>query len=480
MTDIKHATDLLSQCKNNLQDYKRQAEEISQNQAVIDWQNVNIDSFSTIIDDLGLPPDLRQSRDSYPGIVRSLLKEINSLKNSIENLEADISLRSLPAREAVPQAQRLTAQVLELVPSVDKLHRCKTELESSSIALKKNLTIKSLLPLARNSVDDKKKPIFETGYSIYLITTRETDLDTEGLVNMYTYFDQASHLQSKITELRAEGVSKMATPLINRQLRICNDGLQEVKDFVLFIEDFLKKDMDHINVFHSELAEVTQKPLTDILFALPHQTLKVSACIRDFTHKKFLIEELDRAAQLLLMVQQFYTIFHDQFLGYFREQTSTENSLINPATLAKARAASYFGGLAGIWRLIRIFCGTFKQHPVISQEILQHKLQKLLENCTHCVSHNEEDLEQISALIDSSFHHYTAPFPYNDLVNVAKKCIMTYGTILEKMMSRYKTSKDDPNMYSLGRLSGKIEVRTANLQKYRQKTTQTKALPLNK
>ena len=83
---------------------------------------------------------------------------------------------------------------------------------------------------------------------------------------------------------------------------------------------------------------------------------------------------------------------------------------------------------------------------------------------------DEEKSQQIKSG-ESYFIQYNAPFPHDELMEVAKKCLITYGTILEKVMFRYKVPEGNVNHYSLGRLSGKIEVRKANLKKYRQKLT---------
>lgn len=471
MPDIKQAKDILSQCKKKLTTFKLEAKEISANKDVQAWQKVNIDSFVDIIESLGLPDDLRQSRDTYPTIAANVLKEITTLKNNIDNVEADLRLGPIPATEAISLAQKIQQQTAQLVPATKQLQICKTSLESSSITLKNNLNLHTLLPLARDLATGKKKSIFETGFTIYLITAREPGFAEEGQVNMYTYFDKSSLLKKKIDQIDTTGLSKMNNSMISQQVRLCQDALQEVRDFILFIEKYVEKDIENINIFHTQLAQVTKKPLTDILFNVPSEIEKVGACIRDFTHKKFLIEELDRAAQLLLMVEQFYTILKDHFLDYLHEQSHLENGLLNPGTLAKARTNSYFQGLHGIWRMIRIFLSSFSQANVISAEILEEKLQDILNNCSHFFGHDEKDQQQIATFLDTYFAEYNTPFPHDELLDLAKKCLITFGTIQQKVMFRYKLATEEGNNFSLGRLSGKIEVRMSNLKKYRKKLT---------
>ncbi len=475
MPDIQQAKDILSQCKKKLAQFQEKAKTISTNKDVVAWQKVNIDSFRNVIEDLGLPDDLRHSRDTYPELARGALKDILTLQNNVANLEADINLGPIPATQAIPLAKRIARQIDEIRPAIDKLHHCKIGLESSSIALKKNLNLTTLLPLARNRAEGKKKSVFETGFKIYLITTRETDFEEENQVNMFRHFNKATLLQKKITELDIQGVSKMAEAMIRQQIKLCTDGLQEVKDFILFVEDYVQKDMEHINLFHTQLAEVTKQPLTDILFNIPSETEKVSACIRDFTHKKFLLEEIDRAAQLLLMIEQFHIILHEHFFDYLSEQNSRENGLLNPATLSEARADNYFNGLIGIWRIIRLFLGSINKHKTISKEILQENLQSIIENCDLFFDNEDDEKGNLSTFIQSYFDQYHKPFPHDELINVAHTCLITYGTLLEKIMFRYKVKNENENEnknnYTLGRLSSKIDVRTVNLKKYRKKLT---------
>lgn len=471
MPDIQQAKDLLNQCDKKLRTYRNEAVEISKNKDVIAWQKVNIDSFLDIIAGLGLPSDLRQSRDTYPDIARAVLHEITSLQNSIANLEADINLGPLPADKAILEAKKIEKQISEILPSVTELRKCKTGLVSSSIALKKNLNLTTLLPLAREQATGQKKSVFETGFSIFLLTSKDPGFAEENQVNMYSFFDKATYMQKKLTEIDVNGLSQISASMVNHQIGICHDGLQEVKDFIIFIENYVKKDTDNINIFNTQLAEVTHQPLTDILFNIPTETEKVGACIRDFTHKKFLLEEIDRAAQLLIMIEQFCELLNHHFLNYLVEQESVENGLLNPATLATTRATSYFGGFYGFIRIVRLFLGSFTQKNVISLEILQEKLQAILENCALFFVNAKEGNEKITEFIESYFEQYSAPFPHNELVDVARKSLITYGTILEKVMYRFSVEKENTNTYSLGRLSNKIEVRMTNLGKYREKLT---------
>ena len=471
MPELQAAKDILATCKKKLADFQRQAKEISTNKDVQAWQKVNIDSFTDVIEALGLPDNLRQSRDDYPAIAQTVLKEITTLQNNIDNVEADIRLGPIPVIEAMAQANKIRQQTANLLPDIERLHQCKSGLVSSSIILKKNLNLQTLLPLAREQATGKRKSVFETGFMIYLTTTREPGFEEENKINMYNYFDKATLLQKKNDNLDISALPKMALSMVQQQLKICHDALQEVKDFILFVEKYVQKDTENINVFHTELAEVTKKPLTDILFNIPNETAKVGACIRDFTHKKFLIEEVDRAAQLLLMVEQFHLIFKDSFLDYLHEQSHLENGLLNPETLARARANSYFKGLNGIWRLIRIFIGSLSQKEAISEEILTDKLQEILTNCTLLFTNSNVDQQKIDTFLESFFSNYASPFPHDELIDVGHKCLMTFGTILEKVMFRYKLEQENVSNYSLGRLSGKIEVRMSNLKKYRKKLT---------
>lgn len=104
-------------------------------------------------------------------------------------------------------------------------------------------------------------------------------------------------------------------------------------------------------------------------------------------------------------------------------------------------------------------------------EILEEKLRDLLVNCNKFFNQKEEDLKQMTTFIESYFNMYNAPFPHDELIDVGKKCLVTYGTLLEKVMFRFKEEKNNPKKYSLGHLSGKIEVRMSNLKKYRKKLT---------
>jgi hypothetical protein len=296
----------------------------------------------------------------------------------------------------------------------------------------------------------------------------------ENITNMFIYIDKVAKLQEAIERT----VIPATLPLIvaaflNQQLKLCVGGCNQVRLFINFISDYFQSEMDYIKSFQTHLDHLKTQPLTELLLEIQSQTDGASKCIQAFTHKKFLMDDIQKTSLLLTSVETFHRILTTDFIPYLESHVDKKNGLLNPHTIAAARSREYFTGMKGLWRFVRMLLFSMSVNTFISTVELEEKIAKAIGSCSFFFKQEAKDSEKISMFIDNFFSDYKRPFPHDELIAMTKKSIVTYATILEKVFFKYKPKQpeDDDNqgVMALGRLSAKIEIRTDTLMKYREK-----------
>lgn len=477
MTQHSDTLSLLSKLKKTLETWRQKSRAITADSNVLLWQKVNIESFASVLENLGLSAtNLRRARDNHPGQAQEVLQRVSLLSNELYNLESDIKLGPLAPEIAQAAALKLEQQCKELKSDVDQLLAYHKTLAGSSKTLKENLNFYSFLPHARQLASGKKKSLFETGYTIFLTVSDSRDIaHDENVTNMFSYLARASKLREAIRETEIPPLPAMIRSFLDQQLKLSLAGCEEVRLFINFVSDYFQSEMDHIQSFQKNLDRLKSQPLTELLLEIPGQTEAASKCLQRFTHKKFLMEDIQKANQLLGYVEAFHQALTTHFFPYLEIQVDKKNGLLNPHTLAVARSRKYFTGMKGLWRFVRMLLFSVGAQSLISQEDLENKISEAINSCSFFFKQEAQDSKEINNFIDSFFTDYKKPFPHDELVDITKKSIITYATLLNKVFLKYKPKQtaggeeQQEISLALGRLAGKIEIRTENLLKYRKK-----------
>ncbi len=477
MAPDKDVHTLIVDLKKTLETWRQRGQGISSDANVLHWQKVNIESFASVIEDLGLKPTaLRQARDNYPGHAQKVLQRIAFSANELNNLESDIKLGPLAPDIAQAAAHTIEEQCKELKPDVDKLLAYHKILAGSSKTLKEKLNFYSFIPQARLQASGKKKSLFETGYTIYLTVADIQNFEhEENITNMFVYINRVTKLQKAIENTEIPTLPAIVTSFINQQLNLCLEGCSQVRFFINFVSDYFQTEMDYIKSFQTNLDRLKSQPLTELLLEIHSQTDAASKCIQAFAHKKFLLEDIQKANRLLSSVETFHRLLATNFIPYLEAQVDKTNGLLNPQTLAHARSKKYFTGLQGLWRFVRMLLFSMNVTALISPEELEDKIAQAIKGCSFFFKQEVKENSEISGFINNFFSDYKRPFPHDELVDMTKKSIVTYATILEKVFLKYKPQYEvneegeQQETMTLGRLSSKIEVRSENLRKYRLK-----------
>ncbi len=477
MTTDKNTTSLLVQLKNILASWQQRAQAISTDPNVLHWKKVKIESFSSVIENLGLSPaSLHPARDNYPNLAKEILKRVALLTNELHNLESDIKLGPLAPEIAQAATLKLEDQCKELKPDIDQLHGYHKTLAEGSKVLKEKLNFHSFIPQARLQAIGKKKSLVETGYTIYLTVSKDPGLEREeDAPSMFSYLDKVIELQKTIEQTEIPALPAITQSFLEQQLKLCLAGCEQIKLFINFVSDYFQSEMDPIKSFQVKLDRLKVQSLTELLLEIPSQTNGASKCLQRFTHKRFLLEDLQNAYRLLSSVETFHHMLVTHLIPYLEIQVDIKNGLLNPQTLAAARSHKYFTGTKGLWRFSRMLILAAGTQSILSEEQLGEKITEAINTCSFFFTQEAQDSTEINTFIDNFFTGYKRPFPHDELVDITRKSIIIYATILDKVFIKYKPKQSEneadqeEKVLTLGHLLGKIERRTENLEKYRQK-----------
>lgn len=477
MTETKETIALIIQLRKTLQSWSRGAHAVAADSNVLHWQKVNIESFTSVLENLGLSATaLRQARDEYPDLVAKTQQRVTFLSNELLNLESDIKLGPLPPEAALAAALKIDDQCKEFKPDIALLINYHKTMAAGSKTLKENLNFRSFIPQARMQAGGKNKSLFETGYTIYLTVSDEPDIEhEENVTNMFSFLNKAIKLHEAITQTPLPTtLPPIITSFLDHQRDLCLEGCKQIRLFVNFVSAYFQSEMDYIKSFQANLDRLKGQPLTELLLEIHSQIDAAGNCVQAFSHKKFLLEDIQKTDSLLTNIETFHQLLVSDFIPYLEGQVDKKNGILNPRTLAAVRSRKYFSGLSGLWRFVRMLLLSMNINTLISTDVLEDKIAEAIGSAALFFKSDAPDNEKISDFIESFFVDYKRPFPHDELVAITRKSLVTYATILDKVFAKYKPRKlvldaEDQDVVALGRLSAKIEIRTDTLMKYREK-----------
>ena len=469
------ALETLQSCQAFLLSCRKEMEAARKDPHVRQWEKINFDQFSHLFLALNIPTDLNRASRALPKVSKELQKIITRLDNDINNLLAEIKLGGKAESTVMKEARRIESHCRQdTAEMLKQLTQYRTMLHEATCTLQENFTMHSLVPLVREQLSGKKRNLFDSGYEVYLIINGEQDreIETTNLINMHTFFDQAAAWQKKITEYEMPELAPIAAGLMEQQFSLCQEGLAQVKLTVNLLASLFGKEAASLDEFKQHISQLTTKGVTEMLNRIPDLTNELSACLRNFAAKKFLLQELEKVELLAENCQQFFNDISTQFIPFLQQEMAKERNILNPQTLATSRAKSYFKGMRGIWRIIRMIYKGLAGSPLISQQQLQEILAKALHDCHIFFTDQGKDAAQLHHYIKEPFRDFSSPFPAKELSSLLQRTLLTYTAVLQKVFFRFRATYPDSDRKPprLGRLSTKIEVGIEYLQNYQKKT----------
>jgi len=107
-------------------------------------------------------------------------------------------------------------------------------------------------------------------------------------------------------------------------------------------------------------------------------------------------------------------------------------------TIAEKNTKSFFFGLKGIVRSVKLMMSSLKGQEVVNEVELQLILEKSISTCVFFYGNTTAQVNKLKIFLDSFLEQYDRPFPYEHLFKLLKSTLAEYGTEVERYIHSYK------------------------------------------
>ncbi|OKY76569.1 MAG: hypothetical protein BM485_04910 [Desulfobulbaceae bacterium DB1] len=454
---------------------------------VTPWAAVDIEKYNPMLTALQINSwQVATAAQNIHKNAKTLLQDGKKWENILSNLEADIRLTNRPEQDASREALHLKHNCRELLHLLTILRQQKAVLIEAAEIILKHLSLANLLNVASAVVDTSKKnnEIFNEGLRVFRLVTDNRELMASDL-NIHRLTIKAEKLEAALQEIQLPGIPELAKVVLQCQIDICHSAINEIHLYLGSISRTLVPEMRKIKEIEEELHHVHDKSIPETLEALDRNAGKLRRHIGEFEYKSQFIKDARVISILLENLAVFIDVFRDSYLPHLAGKIDKSGSSLNPYMFAEETTSSYFHGLKGLFRLIRLlFFSRCKNGPV-NEQTLTAKISIALTSCPYYYCKDEKQAAKIADFIDSLIDGYEKPYPHDDFFQLIKNAIEAYGSLIEKNFSHFETgdktaAQDETGGTAatsalgglpLGRLIGKIEVRTVQLNSLQPQNT---------
>ena len=468
---LAQAEAVISQAKEALSAQKKETLTLSADPRITQWQDCNFNNYTSILGFLGLSDDLTTARDQHPAKAKKILKHIEKCENELGALDIDIRRKTIQPLKAVGQAQKIVQDCATYQNTVKKWRDQITLLTDADKALRERLSVRGLLPLARE-LGRRTAAMVDEGYNFYRMVKDESGQgDTPTL---HDYHAQAIDLEKRIRHIDLGGLSGLARAIVDHNLQVAMAATDQLKEFIEFFLKNLPAEIAVVDKVQQELDNLRDTPAPAVLERIEAITTSLSRNLVGLRNKAQSLKQIQFLPIVLEETRTFHYTMKNTIIPEMKRQISTPGSPVNPNTIAAEKATDFFMGLKGFVRAVKLLFSAAGGQKAIKSEDLHRILLDLLNTCDIYYGNTKADIARLHKFIDAKLCDFEQPFPYDGLYQAAKEAISLYGSRLEKLLYSFETtdcSTDDKDEQltkahktTVGRLVAKLEVRTANLE----------------
>ncbi len=471
---MQDSIDNIKKIKKFLADSQQEAQASLDDPQAAQWKKVDFLNIEEMLFLLGIDLSLNADNNKYRHNALEIIKKTEIIKNELGNIEADIRMHTTNPRRVKNNVQKVVQKSRELEPLLAEMFRLKTKIHQATATIKDNLSLHTLIRLARKRLSKHNSEPFENGYKYYLTLSGDKD-KTTGKVSLEKNFQTAVAIEKKLTDLELPELPAIVENIIQHQIKICHEAATATKIFIDYSTDSFQPELEEIKKFKEDLDVVRQKNIFEIIGETEKLADDLSKLLRAFFFKSFIIKGLDTVELLLQNLKQFLGNFDETLFNDLKDKIMQTDSPLNPAVPAGKTSVDFFSGITGLLRMIKLFWGGLSGQKTIDEVEFQKLLIKAISSCKLYYSDQKDALEKMRDYINGYLDEYSRPFPYNDLFAETQKAIYAYGGSVKQYIFTQMADHPGPvgnsvaddsdketastHPISLGRIIGKIEAR---------------------
>jgi hypothetical protein len=175
---------------------------------------------------------------------------------------------------------------------------------------------------------------------------------------------------------------------------------------------------------------------------------------------------------LIPATYEFLNIYHlsikNGLIPQAKLDINASGTQINPATVAAQKTKTFFFGLKGIVRSLKLLYSSMRGGQAFNAAELELVLEKVINTCSMFYGDSAADIGKMQAFIDTILKAYARPFPYTPLFKLVKHTLADYGSAVEAYIyeysidERYRSMTEVPVPAELGTLAAEIAKKSSH------------------
>jgi hypothetical protein len=462
--NYSEAERIIKDARSTLAGSKEELLKIPKDTRVTQWGQTNFDTHAKLIKFLGLPADIAKARNQYSTEGRRIFKHIEKFENELGALEIDLRQKSISPRNATIKAAAIIREEsgdAELVKSWQEHIKI---LRDGDKILRHKLAIEVLTPFVKE-MSKRKANLVGAGYNTYRMFKDDgKDEDKESLAGFQL---QAIDLEKRFKNLDISTFNGLAQSIITHQIKEALTATDQIKFLIEELCTHPPKEVKAIDKIEEDLINLRTVPANKILAEIEKLCASLAQNLLDLNNKTSTLKNFNILLVLLSETKLLQRTLRNTVIPELKNQHNTPDSPLNPQTIASEMSASFFYGIKGFLRLIKLlFFSAGSQQPVNSIE-LQKLIMETIFSCKTFYGNNIEDIKNLQTFIDDQLSEFNRPFPYQDLFKILKTAIATYGSRFEQSLFKFEIieidDKSEKSKTNLGTLIAFIKKHSSNI-----------------
>ncbi len=401
---------------------------------ISDWKVIDTMENHELLAAIGIDPAvIGATLVEYPQLTKKVDKQIRAWGNEVGNQLADLIGHS-DSELSLAAAQKLEEKTRRLAALKEELFACTGRLLQADQLLRQQLSLKSMLALAKLLVPGKRD-LYEGGMAVFaLLMGNDAAKEEEGDKALVTMNQEPAKLEARFKRLAVTKLPRIVEEILLRYIDEAVVVCTEVGVFLTALNERVAKEFTVIADIEAELNVLSSANTAPLFAGINEQAGVAGQLISSLYHKREIKATMATVNHALEELNVFHLLLKNRLIPRLQSEVGVAGSVLNPVTLSIKMTHSFFAGAAGMIRSIKLMMTSLAGKPAINEIELQLLLEKGIRNCKVFYGKTHADLKQMTVYIDSLIGQYSKPFPYNDLFKLTKSTLSAYGGEVEKFI----------------------------------------------
>jgi|GEM_PF-2618719 len=424
----------LNNTKNFLTENKAEIYAMLKDPDIVTWQQINFEKNAPLLKFLGISVQaLTKTLIQYPKSAKEISQNITRWNNEVGNQLADL-LDNKNVDEALKKAQALETQAGELETLKSQLQQQISIFAESAQLVRHSLSLQAIIPLSEKSPGVKSN-LFTSGLNVLSLVTDEIG-NNPAQKNIDQISSEASNLATRFSHIEMPKVPRLAEEIIFHYISLGSSTTQEVITFISNLKARLEGEHTTLEHIKTGISELYNQDIETILQGLKTHAASLGSLICGLHHKRQLQKNMETIGETLELLNIYQLALKKKLIPALTAEIDTPASSLNPTSISAAKTKDFFLGAKGIIRSVKMMVTSLKGHEAINELELQIILETALNKCSVYYGKSAKDVKKLSDFIHGLIEKFTRPFPYEDLFNLTKLTISSYGTQIEHFIKQ--------------------------------------------